>query len=97
MTVYYKIRQILLQNATTTLLQKCDRSLLQKVSGFLLQSTTVLLQNVAVVTNCNSTERITKLGAFLGKKFFPNFEKNCLSFLCHPFPHLIHARLLSKK
>ena len=37
MTVYYKMRQILLQNA----------------SDFLLQDATVLLQDATVITNCN--------------------------------------------
>ena len=37
MTVYYKMRQILLQNAL----------------GFLLQNVTVLLQNATVVTKCD--------------------------------------------
>ena len=32
---------------------KCDRRLLQNASGFLLQNATVLLQNVAVIANCN--------------------------------------------
>ena len=86
-TVSYLIHyDSLLQNATATLLQKCDRSLLQKVSGFLLQNTTVFLQNVAVVTNCNITGRITKLGAFLGKKFFRTLKKIVCPFFAIRFP-----------
>ena len=37
MTVYYKMQQMLLQNA----------------AGFLLQNVTVLLQNVTVITKCD--------------------------------------------
>ena len=44
MTVYYKIRQILLQNATAILLQNA--------TIFLLQNAKVLLQNATVITNC---------------------------------------------
>ena len=46
MTLYYKMWQILLQNATAILLQNA--------SGFLLQNVTVLLQNATVITNCDS-------------------------------------------
>ena len=56
-TVYYKMRQILLQNATDIItkwdsyfIAKCDRSLLQNTSGFLLQNETILLQNATVIT-----------------------------------------------
>ena len=52
MTVYYKMRYILFQNATAILLSKCDRNLLQNVSGFLLKNATVLLQNVTAFTKC---------------------------------------------
>ena len=45
MTVYYKIRQMLLQNVTAILFSKCDRNL--------LQNATVLLQNVTVITKCD--------------------------------------------
>ena len=68
MTVYYKMRQILLQNAIAILLHKCDRSLLQNAPGFLLQNATVLLQNAAVIakcddfiTKCNSNYKIQRL------------------------------------
>ena len=47
MTVYYKMRQILLQNGTAILLQD--------VSGFLLQIVTILLQNATFIANCDST------------------------------------------
>ena len=33
---------------------KWERSLLQNVSGFLLQNAIVLLQNMTVITNCDS-------------------------------------------
>ena len=66
MTVYYKIQQILLQNATTILLQyylqKCDRSLLQNALGFLLQNATFSLQNATAITNCN--DFITKCDSY---------------------------------
>ena len=45
MAFYYKMRQILLQNATAILLQNA--------SGFLLQNATVLLQNATVITKCD--------------------------------------------
>ena len=54
MTVYYKMRQILLQNGTAILLQD--------VSGFLLQIVTILLQNVTVITNCD--DFITKCDVY---------------------------------
>ena len=40
MTAYYKMRQILLQNATD-IITKCDGALLQNASGVLLQFVTV--------------------------------------------------------
>ena len=43
--IYYKMRQMLLQNATATLLQNA--------SGFLLQNSTVLLQNATVIKKCD--------------------------------------------
>ena len=54
MALYYKMRQILLQNATAILLQNA--------SGFLLQNATVLLQNATVITNCD--DFITKCDAY---------------------------------
>ena len=53
MTVYYKIRQMLLQNATAILVQNAT-SLLQNASAFLSQNATVLLQNATVITNCDN-------------------------------------------
>ena len=54
MTVYYKMRQILLQNATAILLQNA--------SGFLLQNATVLLENATVITKCGNF--ITKCDSY---------------------------------
>ena len=45
MKVYYKLRQVLLQNATAILLQN--------ESGYLLQNATTLLQNATVITKCD--------------------------------------------
>ena len=66
MTVYYKMRQTLLQNATAILLQNASgfllqnvqlyykmRQLLQNASGFLLHNVAVLLQNETVITKCD--------------------------------------------
>ena len=58
MTVYYKMQQILLQNATAILLQHATEFYLQNVPGFLLKNRTVLLQNANVTTNCDNA--ITK-------------------------------------
>ena len=45
---YYKVRQVLLQNATAFFITKCDGLLLQSVtSAFLLQSAT------SVITECD--------------------------------------------
>ena len=54
MTVYYKMRQIYLQNATAILLRNA--------LGFLLQNVTVLLQNATVFTNYN--DFITKCNSY---------------------------------
>ena len=61
MTVYYKMRQMSLQNATAILLQKRERSLLQSALGFLYQNETVLLQNATVITKCDSYYKIRRL------------------------------------
>ena len=47
MTVYHKMRPVLLQNATTILLQNATEVYLQNASGF-------LLQNATVITNCGN-------------------------------------------
>ena len=61
MTVYYKIRQILLQNATAILLQNTAEVYYKMCEVFyykmrqLLQVMTILLQNATFITNCDST------------------------------------------
>ena len=74
MTVYYKIPQILLQNATATLLQNATE-VYYKMSQFfyykmrmfyykkrqLLQIVTIVLQNATFITNCDSTIRNLKV------------------------------------
>ena len=59
MIVYYKMRQILWQNATVVLLQNATDVYYNwfNASGFLLQNATVLLQNVTVIANCNDVIR----------------------------------------
>ena len=59
MTVYYNMRQILLQNATAILLQnateiycKMRQDLYYKMRQ-LLQIATILLQNTTVITKCD--------------------------------------------
>ena len=57
MTLYYKIRQILLQNATAILLRNATE-VYYKMRQVFLQNATVLLQNAVVITKCDSS--ITK-------------------------------------
>ena len=54
MEVYYKMREILLQNVTIILLQNA--------SGFLLQIATVLVQNATIITKCN--DFVTKSNSY---------------------------------
>ena len=74
MTVYYKIPQILLQNATATLLQnatevyyKMSQVFYYKIRMFyykkrqLLQIVTIVLQNATFITHCDSTIRNLKV------------------------------------
>ena len=49
MTVYYKMRQMLLQNMTTILLRNAAEIYYRFRQVFFLQNSTVLLQNVAVI------------------------------------------------
>ena len=44
---YYKVRQVLLQNATAFFITKCDGLLLKSATAFLLQSAT------SVITECD--------------------------------------------
>ena len=61
MTVYYKMRQILLQNAIAILLQNATEVYYKMSQVFyykmrqLLQIATILLQNATFITNCEST------------------------------------------
>ena len=52
MTLYYKMQQILLQNATCILLKNASGFLLQNAT-VLLQIATVLLQTATVITKCD--------------------------------------------
>ena len=54
MTLYYKMRQILLQNATAILLQNASGSLLQILRQFYYKMRQSL-QNATFITNCDST------------------------------------------
>ena len=76
MTLYYKTRQILLQNATAVLLQnatdvyyKIHQVFYYEMRQFyykmqqLLQIATVLLQKATFITNCDSTFFERKLNA----------------------------------
>ena len=64
MKVYYKMRQILLQNATPFLLQNATE-IYQKNRQFyykirqLLQNVTILLQNATVITKCDVAVQIS--------------------------------------
>ena len=66
MALYYKMWQILLQNATAILLQNA--------SGFLLQNTTVLLQNAKVITKFGSYYKVWRLCC----KMQQLLQNNCL-------------------
>ena len=61
MTVYYKMRQILLQNVTAILLQNVTKVYYKMRQVFyykmrhLLQNESILLQIMMVITNCDST------------------------------------------
>ena len=61
MTVYYKMRQILLQNETAILLQNATQVYYKMRQVFyyemrqLLQIVTISLQNVTYITNCDNT------------------------------------------
>ena len=61
MTVYYKMRQVLLQNLTALLLQNATEVYYKIRQLFLLQNTRVLLQNATFSTNCD--DFITKCGS----------------------------------
>ena len=74
----YKMRQVLLQNATGIIticdsyfITKCDRSLLQNASRF-------LLQNATFITNCESAMR-----NMLQRYMFPVFTQLSIHYRCH--------------
>ena len=62
MTVFYKMRQILLQNVTAILLQNVTKVYYKMRQVFyykmrhLLQNESILLQIMMVITNCDSTD-----------------------------------------
>ena len=82
MTVYFKMQQILLQNAIANLLQnstevyhKMRQAFYYKMRQFyykmrqLLQIATILLQNATTfITNCDSTKRVN--GQYIWKTSF---------------------------
>ena len=72
MTVYYKMRQILLQNATTILLQNATEVYYKMHQVFLLKNATVLLQNETVITNCDNI--ITKSELLKNVTFITNCD-----------------------
>ena len=59
---YYKMRQVLLQNATAILLQNAAEVYCKMRQPFLLENATVVLQKAAAFTNCNNF--ITKFGSY---------------------------------
>ena len=67
MTVCYKVRQILLQNATAILLQNVTAILLQNATGvyykmqFFLQNTIVITHSDDFITKCDSYYKIRRL------------------------------------
>ena len=77
MTVYYKMRQILLQNATAILLQNA--------SGFLLQNATILLQNATIITNCDdfitTCDSCYKMRSFLQIASVHWYSVSCMACL----------------
>ena len=58
-TVYYKMRQILLQNPTDILLQNAT-NVYYKMRQVFYYKMRRLLQNVRFITNCGSTFRLPK-------------------------------------
>ena len=75
MTVYFKMQQILLQNAIANLLQNATEVYHKMRQAFyykmrqLLQIATILLQNATTfITNCDSTKRVN--GQYIWKTSF---------------------------
>ena len=52
------------------------RQKLQNASRFLLQNLTVLLQNAAVITNCNSTKANTNFKSYIKESFYEDLVRN---------------------
>ena len=74
MIVYYKMRQVLLQNATAILLQNA--------TGFLLQNTTVITKCDDFITKCDSYYKIRRLYCKMGQLLQnATFITNCSSTL----------------
>ena len=64
MTLYYQMRQILLQNATAVLLQNA-REAYYKMCQVFYYKMRQLLQNVTFVTNCDSSSSfVSKMTTF---------------------------------
>ena len=69
MTLYYKIRQILLKNATTILLQNVTK-VYYKMRQVLYYKMRKLLQKVLFITKCVDTRTLSNVydGAFFQKQ-----------------------------
>ena len=82
MTVYYKMRQMLLQNATAILLQNATEVYYKMRQVFyykmrqLLQNATILLQNATVITKCDIYYKLLRtLEAIEYVKKDPTFQE----------------------
>ena len=79
-TVYYKIRQMLLQNATAIFITKCD-SFLTKCDGYykmrrFYYKMRQFLQNATFITNCDSTVSNNSIVIRNESKAKPKHRKN---------------------
>ena len=61
MTVYYKMRQILLQNATAILLQNATELYYKMRQVFYCKMRQLLQIATFIITNCDSTMTVAKL------------------------------------
>ena len=74
MTVYYKMRQMLLQNVTAILLQNATEVYYKMRQ--LLQNATILLQNATVITKCDIYYKLLRtLEAIEYVKKYPTFQE----------------------
>ena len=74
MTVYYKMRQMLLQNATAILLQNATEVYYKMRQ--LSQNATILLQNATVITKCDIYYKLLRtLEAIEYVKKYPTFQE----------------------